>query len=301
MRSALALASWLAAAPAMAVELDLPPTARLSAERQSAADSYAVAVSPWQDGRLEVLVSEGAVRQEAWILPATSLTTLQLIAPLRDALAADGYRILYECADTSCGGFDFRYALDLLPEPDMHVDLGDYRYLAAERDETRVALVASRSATAGYLHVTEINPAIAAPDAPNVQAAAPPPLPSGAIAEALDTAGRAVLEGVSFRTGSALMEDVSLPALVELANYLRAAPDISVVLVGHTDAEGILDANIALSQRRAAAVVERLTTTHGIAPERLRAEGVGYLVPRASNATSEGRALNRRVEVVRAN
>ena len=71
------------------------------------------------------------------------------------------------------------------------------------------------------------------------------------------------------------------------------------MLVGHTDAEGSLEANRALSERRALAVVERLVASHGIAPERLRAEGVGYLVPRAPNTTEEGRARNRRVEVVK--
>ncbi|MEO1788630.1 MAG: OmpA family protein [Pseudomonadota bacterium] len=303
MKTARALAFSLFAGPAAAAaQIDLPPTARLSAERQSAADSHAIAVSPWRDGRLEVLVTEGAVRQEAYILPATSLTTLQLIAPLRDSLQARGYRILFECADTDCGGFDFRYALDLLPEPDMHVDLGDYRYVAAERAEERIALVASRSATAGYLHITEITPAAAAPDGPTVAdgAETPTPLP-GTIGPALNASGRAVLDGLVFRTGSALLDDVAFPALLELANYLRASPATKVVLVGHTDAVGTLEANTALSRRRAQAVVDRLTTAHGIAPNRLSAEGVGYLVPRALNTTSEGRALNRRVEVVRVN
>lgn len=301
MKAALSLILALTAAPAAAVQLDLPPTAQLSADQQSPADSHAIAVSPWRDGRLEVLVTEGAVRQEAWILPATSLTTLQLIEPLRAGLQARGYRILFECADTDCGGFDFRYALDLLPEPDMHVDLGDYRYLAAERNDERVALVASRSASAGYLHVTAVTPAAAAADAPALSDAAATPTRPGAIAPALDTAGRAVLDGLVFRTGSALLDDVAFPALLELANYLRSAPDINVVLVGHTDAEGTLEANAALSRRRAQAVVERLTGAHGIAPGRLSAEGVGFLVPRALNTTAEGRALNRRVEVVRVN
>lgn len=304
MRAALALAVGLAAQTAEAVELDLPPNARLSATASSAADSYAIAVSPWRNGRLDIVVAEGAVQQDAWILPATSLTTLQLLSPLREGLMAEGFRILYECADTTCGGFDFRYALDLLPEPEMHVDLGDYRYLAAERGEERVALVASRSATAGFLHLTHITPAAAVPELPDIAASgdtdADTPAP-GPVAAALNATGRAVLEGLVFRTGSALLDDATFPAVTELAEYLQADPAATVVLVGHTDAEGPLEANTLLSRRRAQAVAARLTDTYGIAAGRIRAEGVGYLVPRAPNATPEGRALNRRVEVVRIN
>jgi OOP family OmpA-OmpF porin len=71
-----------------------------------------------------------------------------------------------------------------------------------------------------------------------------------------------------------------------------------VALVGHTDAEGGLAANIDLSRRRAAAVRDRLVAQHGIAAERLSAEGVGWLAPRATNATEAGREANRRVEAV---
>ena len=68
--------------------------------------------------------------------------------------------------------------------------------------------------------------------------------------------------------------------------------------MGHSDAVGSLEANIALSRARARSVAGRLVDTHGVARGQLRAEGAGYLAPRASNATEDGRALNRRVEVV---
>ena len=83
-------------------------------------------------------------------------TTLQILAPLRDQLSEAGYEIIFECAANDCGGVDFRYALDLLPEPDMHVDLGDYRFVAAQRaTDTRpeyITVVVSRTDAHGFVH-----------------------------------------------------------------------------------------------------------------------------------------------------
>jgi outer membrane protein OmpA-like peptidoglycan-associated protein len=69
-------------------------------------------------------------------------------------------------------------------------------------------------------------------------------------------------------------------------------------VVGHTDATGGVDYTRALSQARAAAVVEALATQHGTARERLSAHGVGPIVPVFSNASEDGRGQNRRVELV---
>jgi OOP family OmpA-OmpF porin len=69
------------------------------------------------------------------------------------------------------------------------------------------------------------------------------------------------------------------------------------VIVGHSDNQGSLEANIALSKRRAEAVRTALIT-RGVAAERLEAHGVGYLAPVSTNLTEAGRTLNRRVELV---
>jgi outer membrane protein OmpA-like peptidoglycan-associated protein len=69
-------------------------------------------------------------------------------------------------------------------------------------------------------------------------------------------------------------------------------------VVGHTDNQGGLDHNLALSKQRADAVTAALTATYGIAAVRLTANGVAYLAPVASNAAEAGRAKNRRVELV---
>jgi len=73
---------------------------------------------------------------------------------------------------------------------------------------------------------------------------------------------------------------------------------VKLYVVGHTDNTGTYEYNLDLSRRRAAAVVEALTRGHGVAAARLKAVGVGPVAPVASNATEEGRAKNRRVELV---
>ena len=294
----------LVVGPAGALELELPALARMTASEEATFDSYAVAVSPWRDGRLELSVVEGTVRQQSWMLPSTSLTTLQILDPLRSTIDGAEYQILFECSDTACGGFDFRYAIDLLPEPEMHVNLGDFRYLAARDPDpggTHLVLVISRSASAGYVHITRISPEddarpLARP-ARGDTASVKIPARSG-FATDIEEDGRVILEDLVFDRGSARLDAAAFTSLAALAGYLTENPERRLILVGHTDAEGALDSNLALSKLRAQSVVNRLIESHGIAPERLAAEGVGYLVPLASNTSEEGRATNRRVEAV---
>ena len=68
--------------------------------------------------------------------------------------------------------------------------------------------------------------------------------------------------------------------------------------VGHTDAQGAVDYNLSLSQRRAQAVVDALVTGQGVDRKRLTPAGAGMVAPVATNRTDEGRAKNRRVEIV---
>ena len=71
-----------------------------------------------------------------------------------------------------------------------------------------------------------------------------------------------------------------------------------MALVGHTDASGGLDVNIAVSRQRAQSVRQRLIDRYDIPARQVDAQGVGYLSPRASNLTEAGRQKNRRVEVM---
>ena len=122
--------------------------------------------------------------------------------------------------------------------------------------------------------------------------------PNSDLARRLLSDGHAVLDGLEFPSGSASLSGDRYPSLEALARFLEENPAATVVLVGHTDAVGALDANTALSRARAQSVRARLIGTYGIDPERLLAEGAGYLAPVAGNLTPEGRAANRRVEAV---
>lgn len=121
------------------------------------------------------------------------------------------------------------------------------------------------------------------------------------MAKAIDTTGRVALYGLLFDTDKAELKPESDPTLAEIAALLKGNPTLAVVVVGHTDNVGAYDYNIDLSKRRAAAVVAALAKRHGVPAERMRAAGVGMVAPTAVNATEEGRAKNRRVEVVRMN
>jgi outer membrane protein OmpA-like peptidoglycan-associated protein len=104
--------------------------------------------------------------------------------------------------------------------------------------------------------------------------------------------------GIYFASGKADLTPESGAALTAIGDLLARNPALALHVVGHTDNVGELAANLDLSSRRAAAVVAALMREHGVAATRLEPHGVGPLAPVGSNATEEGRARNRRVELV---
>jgi outer membrane protein OmpA-like peptidoglycan-associated protein len=110
---------------------------------------------------------------------------------------------------------------------------------------------------------------------------------------------RLELPGVYFAFGTAAIDPISDRALAELARSLAAHPEWKVTVEGHTDSVGTDAANATLSKRRAEAVRARLAERHGVDTREWGAAGYGATRPRESNATIEGRARNRRVELVR--
>ena len=118
------------------------------------------------------------------------------------------------------------------------------------------------------------------------------------MSKAIANTGRIALYGILFDTAKADLKPESKPALEEIAKLLQSDAKLKLRVVGHTDNQGTLDANIALSKRRAEAVNAALASSYGIAANRLSAFGVADLAPVASNTGEEGRAKNRRVELV---
>jgi outer membrane protein OmpA-like peptidoglycan-associated protein len=110
--------------------------------------------------------------------------------------------------------------------------------------------------------------------------------------------GHVAVYGIYFDTGKADVKPESDAALTEIAKLLQQDAKLKLLVVGHTDNVGTLAANMDLSKRRAESVVQVLTTKHGVASTRLIAQGAGPLAPVVSNSTEDGRAKNRRVELV---
>jgi len=115
----------------------------------------------------------------------------------------------------------------------------------------------------------------------------------------LKTSGHVEVNGIYFDTGKSELKPESEAALAEIGKLLKADPALKVFVVGHTDNVASLDLNTKLSQARSEAVVQALVGRHGIAASRLIGKGVGPLAPVANNDSEEGRARNRRVELVK--
>lgn len=119
-----------------------------------------------------------------------------------------------------------------------------------------------------------------------------------ALADGLRTTGHVAVYEILFDTGKTDLKPESKQAIGEIAKLLQADPTLKLFVVGHTDNAGAFDMNMKLSQGRAEAVVKDLTGSHAIDAARLRAAGAGPLAPVAANDTEDGRARNRRVELV---
>jgi OOP family OmpA-OmpF porin len=121
---------------------------------------------------------------------------------------------------------------------------------------------------------------------------------AAALANDIAQTGHAAVYAIYFDTGKADLKPQSDPTLAEIGKLLTANAQLILFVVGHTNNVGGLTANMVLSKQRADAVVAALVTRYHVAAARLRASGIGPLAPVATNRTEEGRARNRRVELV---
>ena len=118
------------------------------------------------------------------------------------------------------------------------------------------------------------------------------------MAKALTDEGRIALYGIHFDTGKSTIKSESQTTINEISKLLKEQKDLKLIIVGHTDNQGELEYNMTLSQERAKSVVDTLVNDHGISAGRLKHWGVGYMSPMATNRSEDGRAKNRRVELV---
>lgn len=305
-RAAIALAV-LAATPVAAFDPVLPDGVQVLANEPAEQRVYALPTGPYEAGAVPVDRVPGDVRRRSWRIASGFDGTANMAGKLAAQLAEEGYDVLFSCDAEACGGFDFRFETEVLLPPQMFVDLADYVFLSAMKSGDAgleaVGIMISRTAEAGMVQVIDVGPSeTVARQRPKLQADGKPVDVAEPVAPAdlteFEKAGYQTLADLEFETGSSRLGAGPFASLEALAAFLKADGARRVALVGHTDSVGGLDVNTEISQKRAAAAMQRLIETHGVAAGQLEAHGVGYLAPVASNLTEAGRAGNRRVEAV---
>ena len=284
--------------------LDFPDRSEVMLSTSDPMALHSLAAGPFRDGRLDLeQVKAPLVQTAVRIAPNGRPNTLALMDNLRDQITQAGFAPVFECDTRLCGGFDFRYQLDLLPEPEMHVDLGDFRYLLAKRQDDFISLMVSKSTNFAYVQVTKMGEFAILPAKVGMASKSvilpPAPLidPADPIARALSAGGAAVLEDILFASGDSDLAAGDYGSLQAVAKWLNANPTQGVLIRGYTDSSGDPNANLALSTARAQTIGQYLVAEFGIMSGRIATDGMGMAMPRADNATAEGRMKNRRVEV----
>mgnify|MGYP002620844502 CR=1 FL=1 len=216
-------------------------------------------------------------------------STLEIERNYREALAARGFRVEYECQRREACGSTANPGWNTINGMNVGI-AGDLRYFTGRMrhgdDEVYVAVAVNPQIT--YVHVLEA----AAMDTGMVA------VDAAVLASALERDGKVTLEGIYFDTGRDTLQPESDPALDQVAQLMLLQPELGLLIVGHTDSVGNAEANQQLSLRRATRVRDALVG-RGVEAGRLAAQGMGSRAPVASNETEEGRALNRRVELVK--
>ncbi len=256
-------------------------------------DAARIQAAPFADGKpTDARKIEGRVTRIGYKTPGPGPSMLEVSRNFETQLAKAGFEQLVACQTDECGGIPFTESIDVLPIPTMWVDGFNYRYYAARKAgdgrETYATVLVSQNNDDIYAQLVVAQ-------AGEVEHKM---IDAAAMAKGLGESGHIALYGIYFDTDKAVLKPESKPTLEEIAKLLNGQPELSVYIVGHTDNQGAYDYNVDLSRKRAAAVAAALAKSYGIAPGRMKTAGVGFLAPVGSNATEDGRSLNRRVELV---
>lgn len=266
-------------------------------------DEYPLVTGPYASKKFsKVQRLEGKVSRYHYKDPANR-STLEIARTYQQQLERAGFQILFACSGKECGDAN-HYEMDKWLGEWCAIESGvsncasePMRYVAAKlarpTGDVYVAVKiehplydGARSGT--YLAIVETKPI----DTGNVRVNA------AALASDISTTGHAAIYGIYFDTGKSEVKPESDTTLEEIAKLLASNPQLKLLVVGHTDNVGTLAANMALSKQRADAVVTALTARYRVAAARLQSGGAGPLAPVATNHTDDGRAKNRRVELV---
>ncbi len=257
------------------------------------------------------LAVEGAVTR-IWYEAAGQASAIELLRNYRNELLAQKFQVLYDSTQDAAAKKWIGYFNDS-GEKAIRTSRSHYVFYAA-RDGSILVLSAVLKRAEGdvYVQVTAVqwdkdHPTYKArqgayaaveiveerPMAQNMVVVS-----AGEMAKAIGASGRVALYGIFFDFNKADVKPESRPALEQIAKLMKNDPALMLYVVGHTDNVGGLESNLALSRRRADAVVQALVRDFAVAASRLQAHGVAFLSPVAVNTSEEGRAKNRRVELV---
>jgi OmpA-OmpF porin, OOP family len=238
---------------------------------------------------------EGKVTRIVYSAPSQR-SVLEVQRNYQSALQGSGFQILFSCAKDTCGDSSTVQPYGEFGEwfrPDLNT------YFTS----------AKLSRTTGDVYVTVFTQAATGADPTPVTElylVEMKPMDTGLVtvnAASLDSditkLGHASVYGIYFDTGKADVKPESDATLNEIAKLLQQDANLKLYVVGHTDNVGAITSNMDLSKRRGDAVVKVLTTKYNIVAARLSAQGDGPTAPVASNDTEDGRAKNRRVELVK--
>ncbi|BCU06852.1 OmpA family protein [Allochromatium tepidum] len=284
--------------------------------RVSPFDETLIPTGPWETGTgdwKQTIKASGRRTRLVYLAPRNA-SSLEVIRNYRRALEALGYETLYQCSGfEECGaGVDRFYGeaangkqltdSHLLKHVYSDTTVQEPRLYSARRQtpdgDSQLFVFAAlqdnfADSAAGNRVAIFVEEVLSQPMRERMVS-----IEAKEMAQGLSDAGRIAVHGIQFDFNQATIKAESKPQLEQIALMLVENPDLKLYIVGHTDNRGTLDYNMDLSRRRAEEVVRTLIQSYGIPGERLKPMGVANLAPLTSNATEEGRALNRRVEIV---
>jgi OmpA-OmpF porin, OOP family len=234
------------------------------------------------DGTVQTEKLQGKVTRLDYRDP-DNRSSLERMRNYEQALKKGGFEIIYNCSNEECG-------------PEIQIETIGYfpseRYLTALQKRAEGNIWVGVSVAAGPWTIIRI--------------VEEKPMETGMVKITSDLIQKNILKdghmavyGIYFDIGKADIKSESTETLSEIANLLNKNSSLQIYVVGHTDNAGNLIDNMNLSKRRAESVVAELITKYKISAERIQAGGVGPMAPVTTNDTEQGRALNRRVEIVK--
>ncbi len=305
----LTMSIWGHSAPAIAKKADKngssdhPLVSRfdgfvIDAYKETQFDRYELPLGPSASGTsyAEMMTLEGKVTRIFYVYDgATAPSLFQLYTSYENAFKADGVEILYTCFKLDCGAGPtdlVKAAANRKILLNGFMGFGDHAYHAVKFSSddkdvfVGVFLKDERGNVQYELHFVE------------VQTMNEGNIALGDIEKGIEQTGKQAFYGLYFDTGKATLKDTALDELTLLADYLAANKNKSFFIVGHTDNVGSYESNLGLSLQRATSVINALQEQYDLDVSNLEAIGVGPVSPVTANATREGKAQNRRVELV---